>query len=235
MNNLKKTLQILDIICPAFSRKVRTADGGVDSTTPSGYAVWFGSRCFNIVESIWHESEEREKVDDVLKFFVNLVLSIIVFPFAFVVWGIGNLIFSIHYDKKNQTHLFLLYSFTAALILALCVMVVDYETNGKIQDNINASLASVTDCFKTEEEPDRNIAREVTDESEINFEVTEEEEPAERVIAREVSEEEPEEEEVVSEEVVEEIPEEEDTDPEVPLVVEEDEEEGVVVERGTSR
>lgn len=235
MNNLKKTLQILDIICPAFSRKVRTADGGVDSTTPSGYAVWFGSRCFNIVESIWHESEEREKVDDVLKFFANLVLSIIVFPFAFIVWGIGNLIFSIHYDKKNQTHLFLLYSFTAALILALCVMVVDYETNGKIQDNINASLASVTDCFRTEEEPDRNIAREVTDESEINFEVAEEEEPAERVIAREVSEEEPEEEEVVLEEVVEEIPEEEDTDPEVPLVVEEDEEEGVVVERGTSR
>lgn len=234
MNNLKKTLQILDIICPAFSRKVRTADGGVDSTTPSGYAVWFGSRCFNIMESIWHESEEREKVDDVFKFFVNLVLSIIVFPFAFVVWGIGNLIFSIHYDKKNQTHLFLLYSFTAALILALCVMVVDYETNGKIQDNINASLASVTDCFKTEE-PERNIAREVTDESEINFEVAEEEEPAERVIVREVSEEEPEEEETVSEELVEEVSEEEDEDPEVPLVVEEDEEEGVVVERGTSR
>ena len=233
MNNLKKTLQILDIICPAFSRKVRTADGGVDSTTPSGYAVWFGSRCFNIMESIWHESEEREKVDDVFKFFANLVLSIIVFPFAFVVWGIGNLIFSIHYDKKNQTHLFLLYSFTAALILALCVMVVDYETNGKIQDNINASLASVTNCFRTEEEPDRNIAREVTDESEANFEI--EEEPAERVIAREVSEEEPEEEETVSEEPVEEVSEEEDEDPEIPLVVEEDEEEGVVVERGTSR
>lgn len=233
MNNLKKTLQILDIICPAFSRKVRTADGGVDSTTPSGYAVWFGSRCFNIMESIWHESEEREKVDDVLKFFANLVLSIIVFPFAFVVWGIGNLIFSIHYDKKNQTHLFLLYSFTAALIVALCVMVIDYETDGKIQNNINASLASVTDCFRAEEEPDRNIAREVTDESEANFEI--EEEPAERVIAREVSEEEPEEEEAVSEEPVEEVSEEEDEDPEVPLVVEEDEEEGVVVERGTSR
>jgi len=232
MNNLKKTLQILDIICPAFSRKVRTADGGVDSTTPSGYAVWFGSRCFNIMESIWHESEEREKVDDVFKFFANLVLSIIVFPFAFVVWGIGNLIFSIHYDKKNQTHLFLLYSFTSALILALCVMVVDYETNGKIQDNINASLASVTDCFRTEEEPDRNITREVTDESEGDFEI--EEEPAERVIAREVSEEEPEEE-TVSEEPVEEVSEEEDEDPEVPLVVEEDEEEGVVVKRGTSR
>lgn len=232
MNNLKKTLQILDIICPAFSRKVRTADGGVDSTTPSGYAVWFGSRCFNIMESIWHESEEREKVDDVFKFFANLVLSIIVFPFAFVIWGIGNLIFSIHYDKKNQTHLFLLYSFTSALILALCVMVVDYETNGKIQDNINASLASVTDCFRTEEELDRNITREVTDESEGDFEI--EEEPAERVIAREVSEEEPEEE-TVSEEPVEEVSEEEDEDPEVPLVVEEDEEEGVVVKRGTSR
>lgn len=233
MNNLKKTLQILDIICPAFSRKVRTADGGVDSTTPSGYAVWFGSRCFNIMESIWHESEEREKVDDVLKFFANLVLSIIVFPFAFVVWGIGNLIFSIHYDKKNQTHLFLLYSFTAALIVALCVMVIDYETDGKIQNNINASLTSVTDCFRAEEEPDRNIAREVTDESEANFEI--EEKSTERVIAREVSEEEPEEEETVSEEPVEEVSEEEDEDPEVPLVVEEDEEEGVVVERGTSR
>lgn len=232
MNNLKKTLQILDIICPAFSRKVRTADGGVDSTTPSGYAVWFGSRCFNIVESIWHESEEREKVDDVLKFFANLVLSIIVFPFAFVVWGIGNLIFSIHYDRRNQTHLFWLYSFTAALIVALCVMVIDYESNGKIQDNINASLASMADSLKpVEEEPERNIAREIVDESEENFEVVETE--TERVISREVSEE-PEEEIVVSEESVEEIPE-EDNDPEVPLVVEEDEEEGVVVERGTSR
>lgn len=230
MNNLKKTLQILDIICPAFSRKVRTADGGVDSTTPSGYAVWFGSRCFNIMEAIWHESEEREKVDDVFKFFANLVLSIIIFPFAFVVWGIGNLIFSIHYDKKNKTHLFWLYSFTAALIVALCVMVIDYESNGKIQDSINASIASITDCFKTEE-PERNIAREITDESETDFEIPEEEEPSERVIVREVSEEEP----VVPKESVEEIPEEEDNDPEVPLVVEEDEEEGVVVERGTSR
>lgn len=233
MNNLKKTLQILDIICPAFSRKVRTADGGVDSTTPSGYAVWFGSRCFNLLDAIWHESEEREKVDDVFKFFANLVLSIIIFPFAFVVWGIGNLIFSIHYDKKNKTHLFWLYSFTAALIVALCVMVIDYETNGKIQDNINASLASMADSFKpVEEEPERNIVREIVDESEENFEVTESE--TERVISREVSEEESEEGSVVSEESVEEIPE-EDNDPEVPLVVEEDEEEGVVVERGTSR
>lgn len=230
MKNLKKTLQILDIICPAFSRKVRTADGGVDSTTPSGYAVWFGSRCFNLLDAIWHESEEREKVDDVFKFFANLILSIIVFPFAFVVWGIGNLIFSIHYDKKNKTHLFWLYSFTAALIVALCVMVIDYETNGKIQDNINASLASMADSFKpVEEEPERNIMREIVDESEENFEVVE----TERVISREVSEE-PEEEIVVSEESIEEIPE-EDNDPEVPLVVEEDEEEGVVVERGTSR
>ena len=231
MNNLKKTLQILDIICPAFSRKVRTVDGGVDSTTPSGYAVWFGSRCFNLLDAIWHESEEREKVDDVFKFFANLILSIIVFPFAVVVWVIGNLIFSIHYDKKNKTHLFWLYSFTAALIVALCVMVIDYETNGKIQDNINASLASMADSFKpVEEEPERNIVREIVDESEENFEVAE----TERVISREVSEEEPEEEIVVSEESIEETPE-EDNDPEVPLVVEEDEEEGVVVERGTSR
>lgn len=109
-------------------------------------------------------------------------------------------------------------------------MVIDYETNGKIQDNINASLASMADSLKpVEEEPERNIAREIVDESEENFEVVE----TERVISREVSEE-PEEEIVVSEESVEEIPE-EDNDPEVPLVVEEDEEEGVVVERGTSR
>lgn len=233
MNNLKKTLQILDIICPTFSRRVRTADGGVDSTTPSGYAVWFGSRCFNIIGAMWHESEEREKVDDVFKFFANLILSIIVFPFAFVVWGIGNLIFSIHYDKRNQTHLFWLYSFTAALIVALCVMVIDYESNGKIQENINASIASVTDCFKTEEPEERSVTREVSDEPEGNFEI-EEEEPSERVIVREVSEEEPEEE-PEEEVVVSEETEEESVDPEVPLVVEEDEEEGVVVERGTSR
>lgn len=233
MNNLKKMLQILDIICPAFSRKVRTADGGVDSTTPSGYAVWFGSRCFNIVDAIWHESEEREKVNDIFKFFANLVLSIIVFPFAFVVWGIGNLIFSIHYDKKNKTHLFWLYSFTAALIVALCVMVADYECNGKITDNINTSINSVEEAFKSST-PERNVSRAVSEEEPEDEALVSSEVKESRVITREIAEEEPEEEVVVSEESVEETSE-EDNDPEVPLVVEEDEEEGVVVERGTSR
>lgn len=232
MNNLKKMLQILDIICPAFSRKVRTADGGVDSTTPSGYAVWFGSRCFNIVDAIWHESEEREKVDDIFKFFANLILSIIVFPFAFIVWGIGNLIFSIHYDKKNKTHLFWLYSFTAALIVALCVMVADYECNGKITDNINTSINSVEEAFRPSTS-ERNVSRAISEEEPEEEPVISEAKES-RVITREIAEEEPEEEIVVSEESVEEIPE-EDNDPEVPLVVEEDEEEGVVVERGTSR
>ena len=227
--NLKKTLQILDIICPAFSRKVRTADGGVDSTTPSGYAVWFGSRCFNIVDAIWHESEEREKVDDVFKFFANLILSIIVFPFAFIVWGIGNLIFSIHYDKKNRTHLFWLYSFTAALIVALCVMVADYEMNGKITDNINTSINSVEEAFRPST-PERNVSRAVSEE-EPEDEALVSEVKESRAITREIAEEEEEQEEIiddVTEETVEEPV-------EVPLVVEEDEEEGVKVERGTSR
>lgn len=228
MNNLKKMLQILDIICPAFSRKVRTADGGVDSTTPSGYAVWFGSRCFNIVDAIWHESEEREKVDDVFKFFANLVLSIIVFPFAFVVWGIGNLIFSIHYDKKNKTHLFWLYSFTAALIVALCVMVADYECNGKITDNINTSINSVEEAFKPST-PERNVSRAVSEEEPEEEPVISEAKES-RVITREIAEEEE------QEEIVDDVIEETIEEPvEVPLVVEEDEEEGVKVERGTSR
>ena len=139
--NPKKFLQILEILCPIFT-KVEDKNGNPDSTTPGGYAVWLAARVSGCFKAVWTDNEIMDVTDKFVMFFVKIFISILVFPFALLMWTIGNLIFSIRYDKRknNKSHLFLMYSFVVVLFIALGVMLVDYHYNGEITEQINISI-----------------------------------------------------------------------------------------------
>ena len=163
--NPKKLLQILEIVCPIFTH-AEDDKGNVNTNSPLGYAIWFFARIAGVIKEIWKENNECvETAAKLVMLLIRIAFSIALLPIVLLLWIIGNLIFSIRYDKKHKSHLFVYYSFVTALLIALCVMVADYKSEGKIQEMITTNISQSIDDIKPEvtttvikREPTRSIA-----------------------------------------------------------------------------
>lgn len=161
MNNMKKTLAILEILCPAFY-KADDGKGNVDYNTPAGRLLFIPKPISRAYRNIW--SQKGNDNEKLITFVFNVITSALLFPVAAVSWIISQFVFAMHYDHKQRrkgkkSHLMLAYTSMGILILSLIVMSIDYSINKEsryidLTPKVFASFGT-----ETESTPERIIVR----------------------------------------------------------------------------
>ena len=156
-----KWLEILDIVCPFFGN---VHDGNdIDKSNPKGYACWFIGRCGHNLKMIWEKGSPWERDSTLIGgMIVKFIVTMAMIPFVICKFIIGNLVYSVHYDKTQKkkgkkTHLFACYAAVTAMLVAIGFMYTDYKLTGKTERDMTAD---VIDYVMPE-----NVKRELTNEN----------------------------------------------------------------------
>lgn len=170
--NVKKTLAILEILCPMF-RNAEGKNGSVNYNTPEGHLLFLPEQAKIVFRAIWcPDNEVLNATERLFRFIINMIFTLALMPVMLVIWIISQLVFAMHYDHKQREHgsksyLMLMYSTLTILFISLIAMTINYYQNKEpISIDLTQQVLSGIN-LESEPEPKRNIIR--TYKEEDNF------------------------------------------------------------------
>lgn len=99
---VKKTLAILEILCPAFFA-AESEDGSIKYNTPTGHLLYLPRNLRALYYAIWSpDNDVLTATEKMIRFFINIILSAAFLPLTIVIWTISQLVFAMHYDHRQK-------------------------------------------------------------------------------------------------------------------------------------
>lgn len=159
---VKKTLAILEILCPAFFA-AEAEDGSIKYNTPTGHLLYLPTNIIRLYYAIWSpDNDVLTATEKMVRLFINLALSIAFLPLTIVVWIISQLVFAMHYDhrqkiKGRKSCLLMKYLAMLILIGSLFAMMIHYSISKEdIYIDLTPAVASMPE---PESESDKVVVR----------------------------------------------------------------------------
>lgn len=162
---VKKTLAILEILCPAFFA-AESEDGSIKYNTPTGHLLYLPRNLRALYYVIWSpDNDVLSATEKMIRFFINIILSAAFLPLTIVIWTISQLVFAMHYDhrqkiKGKRSCLLMKYLGMVLLIGSLIAMMIHYGISKEdIYIDLTPAVNNIASVPEPESKPDRVVVR----------------------------------------------------------------------------